>query len=106
MTMRRNAVNWTWRSSLALAILTNLVGWLYQPDLVNLLRQWWSGQNYSHGFLIPAMGLCYARERIERSLTLNATNAVFRLSAPRSRTDFESGLNVFVGLQDLGGGTR
>ena len=30
-----------------------LVGWIYAPIIVRLVRQWWSDPNFSHGFFVP-----------------------------------------------------
>lgn len=64
---------WTWRSIVALAILANLVAWLYQPVLVNLVREWWNDENYSHGFLIPLLSAYFVWERRERLRRLAVT---------------------------------
>jgi exosortase len=63
---QENPLNWTWRSVIALVILTNLLGWLYQPVLVGLARQWWDEADYSHGFLVPLLSAYFVWERRER----------------------------------------
>ena len=73
-------MNWTWRSVLAFAILANLVGWLYQPVLVNLVRQWWNDANYSHGFLIPLMSAYFVWERREQLGRLTARPSLLGLA--------------------------
>jgi len=37
-----------------MATLLALVGLLYAPILLRLVRQWWSDPNFSHGFFVPA----------------------------------------------------
>ena len=69
---------WTWKSVLALAVLTNLVGWLYQPVFVGLVRQWWNDDNYSHGFLIPFLSAYLVWER--RHLLAKLATAPSRLN--------------------------
>ena len=73
-------MNWTWRSVLAFGILVNLVGWLYQPVVVNLVRQWWNDANYSHGFLIPLMSLYFVWERREQLARLTPTPSLLGLA--------------------------
>ena len=34
-------------------VLLGLIGWLYVPILLPLIRQWWIDPNFSHGFLVP-----------------------------------------------------
>lgn len=68
-------MNWSWRSVIAFAILTNLVAWLYQPVLVGLVRQWWDEADYSHGFLVPLLSVYLVWERRERLRTLAGTPA-------------------------------
>ena len=53
-------------SIIVFAIFVVLVAWLYQPIFVNLVRQWWNDDNYSHGFLIPLLSAYFVWERRER----------------------------------------
>lgn len=69
-------MNWTWRSVTAAAFLAGLVGWLYQSVLVNLVRQWWNEDNYSHGFLIPLVSAYFIWERRERLTKLTHAPSV------------------------------
>jgi len=36
-----------------LAILSAIVLWVYGPTIVHLVGQWWSDENFSHGFFVP-----------------------------------------------------
>lgn len=72
-------MRWSWRFVLAFAILANLVAGLYQPAIVNLVRQWWSDDNYSHGFLIPLLSLYFVWERRERLGGLSVAPSLFGL---------------------------
>lgn len=49
-----------WRSGLALAVATALLGLLYGARLAELARAWASDDNYSHGFLVPLVSLLVA----------------------------------------------
>lgn len=72
-------MNSPWKSLLSFAVLAMLVAWLYEPVLVNLVRQWWNEADYSHGFLIPLMSAYFVWERRERFRTLAGTPALWGL---------------------------
>ena len=55
--------NLSGKSIIAFAIIANLIAWLYQPVIVNLARQWWNDDNYSHGFIIPLVTAYFVWER-------------------------------------------
>jgi len=72
------------RGLVAVALLAGLVGWLYRPVLVALVRQWWDEPDYSHGFLIPLIAAYLVWERWPRLRSQPATPAL-------------AGLGVLVG---------
>ena len=43
-----------WWQTIALLLL---IGWLYSAILSDLVGQWWSDPNFSHGFFVPAFSL-------------------------------------------------
>lgn len=43
--------------------LAFLMAWLYVPQMISMVENWWNDPNYSHGFLVPlvSLGLIYRR---------------------------------------------
>lgn len=58
------------KTLLAIALLVNLVVVLYGPVLVDLVRQWWNDEDYSHGFVVPLVSgyLVWQRRRFLANL--------------------------------------
>lgn len=53
---------------------------LYFSVLENLVKNWWSDPNYSHGFLIPLMSLFFVWDRRDRILLLSPSPNTLGLS--------------------------
>lgn len=73
-------MNASGKGLVAFLILAILVVGLYQPVLVNLVRQWWDDENYSHGFLIPLVTAYFVWERRERLAKLAVSPSPFGLA--------------------------
>ncbi len=56
------------RALLQIIVLSGLLLWLYGTILTNLVLNWWSDPNYSHGFLIPIISFYLVWKRISSSL--------------------------------------
>ena len=57
--------HWMWQS----AVLILVIGWLYSAIIYQLVAQWWSDPNFSHGFFVPAFSgfvLWQNRKRLVR----------------------------------------
>ena len=54
-----------------LMLVVGLLGFLYYPTLLNLGREWYGDNNYSHGFLIPFVSAYLAWQRREQLGALN-----------------------------------
>ncbi len=69
----------TRREWVALTLLAVSFGLLYEPVLVRLVRDWWTDDNYSHGFLIIPLALYLAWERRARIAALPVKPAALGL---------------------------
>ncbi len=61
-------------------LLGSLLFWLYLQVLVPLARQWWTDDNYSHGFLIPLLSAYFVWERRESLAKLPVRSSPFGLA--------------------------
>ena len=62
---------------LQLSTLAAAAVWLYAPVLTALVHQWWTDENYSHGFLIPLISAWLVWGRLERLRQCPARGSVW-----------------------------